>query len=149
MINWFEWKCVSCHAVNKEGVAAGVAFPPTMECAHCESVYNTKSLIFSPSFQQDASSPSSSVDALLVERGNAHGDFRDNADHAKRFLDILKDSEETRRFRNQIPLTAVQYNAAVMICQKLSRILAGDAAFEDHWIDIQGYAKLGQKGDKP
>lgn len=150
----YIWTCVACGERNEKAVGHGFAFPLTVDCGSCKHPHRT----FLPSEWEDSRTPAavqpptaapSSVDALLVQRGNVHGDFRDNADHAKRFLDILKDSEETRRFRNQIPLTAVQYNAAVMICQKLSRILAGDAAFEDHWIDIQGYAKLGQKGDKP
>ena len=40
------------------------------------------------------------------------------------------------------------------IAQKIARIFAGNHNFPDHWIDIQGYAKLAQQeieknGDRP
>ena len=30
-----------------------------------------------------------------------------------------------------------------MICTKISRILSGQHDFEDHWLDVAGYSRLG------
>jgi hypothetical protein len=39
-------------------------------------------------------------------------------------------------------LSAVQKEALDMICSKISRILSGNPDFPDHWLDIEGYARL-------
>jgi hypothetical protein len=39
-------------------------------------------------------------------------------------------------------MTASQREALEMIAHKISRILAGDPHFADHWTDISGYARL-------
>jgi hypothetical protein len=34
-----------------------------------------------------------------------------------------------------------------MIAVKLARILCGDPDFQDHWLDVIGYAKLAEKAE--
>lgn len=43
--------------------------------------------------------------------------------------------------------TPAQREAVEMICVKISRICCGNPDTPDHWLDIQGYAKLGLQGD--
>jgi len=76
------------------------------------------------------------VEQILAQRGPIHGDFTDNA----RISQMLKDS-----LRNQHGwgnLNDVQREALDMISHKISRALAGNPDFKDHWDDIAGYAKL-------
>jgi len=72
---------------------------------------------------------------LLTERAKTHGDFRDNAAVAQSLKDAM-------RAANWNELTDVQREALDFIASKIGRILAGDAEFEDHWLDISGYALL-------
>jgi hypothetical protein len=43
-------------------------------------------------------------------------------------------------------LSDVQKESVEMIALKLSLILSGQAGFADHYLDIQGYARLASKG---
>ena len=75
----------------------------------------------------------------MEERQGTHGEFKD----------VASISQTLRvYFRAQSTwdaLTSVQQEALDNIAQKIARIFAGDPNFPDHWIDIQGYAKLAQQ----
>lgn len=76
------------------------------------------------------------IDNILKERGNTHGDFKENS-----FL-----SQELKTFIRQSKgydnLTPYMRESLDMILHKISRIVSGDCKFKDHWIDISGYATL-------
>lgn len=84
--------------------------------------------------------------ALLVERNKTHGSFAENAAY----------SQEIKRLFHSAPcwngLHDVHKESLHMIALKLSRILSGQADHDDHWSDVEGYARLaknacGRRGD--
>jgi hypothetical protein len=92
----------------------------------------------------------SDVADTLNERQKSHGDFTDNA----RVMQALKDVARTG---NNWPnpkapalnpvqaLTPVQREALDMILHKVGRILTGNPDEPDHWLDIEGYARLARE----
>lgn len=76
---------------------------------------------------------------ILEERQGTHGEFKDVA-NISQYLKAY--------FREQpswYSLTEIQREALDNIAQKIARIFAGNPNFPDHWVDIQGYAKLAQQ----
>lgn len=77
---------------------------------------------------------------LVAERGKTHGDWMEQS----------KVSHDLRWRMHSAPgwgnLNYHQREALEMIAVKISRILSGNPAEPDHWLDIQGYAQLGMKG---
>lgn len=93
---------------------------------------------------------STSVSALLAERGTRYGEFISHARITQAFK--LTSADYLRRSANV--LAADQQEALDMIFHKIGRIINGDPNYADSWIDIAGYAKLvsdrlesQQKGD--
>lgn len=82
------------------------------------------------------------IDQTLSERGATHGDFNV---HAGCTQDLKRTIEYWRQQSGKRNLTATEKEALDMICHKIGRIVAGDAAFPDHWIDIAGYAGLQER----
>lgn len=85
---------------------------------------------------------------ILEERQETHGEFKDVAPISQT-LKIYFRAQSTWD-----ALTFVQQEALDNIAQKIARIFAGNHNFADHWVDIQGYAKLAQQeieknGDRP
>jgi Domain of unknown function (DUF6378) len=76
-------------------------------------------------------------DQLLVEREKTHGDFRIVAEISQRMRYLFDE------FDND--LNMAQCAALHMIAVKIARILAGDPFHREHWLDIAGYARLGQE----
>lgn len=76
---------------------------------------------------------------ILEERRGTHGDFKDVAPISQT-LKIYFRAQSTWD-----ALTFVQQEALDNIAQKIARIFAGNHNFADHWVDIQGYAKLAQQ----
>lgn len=77
-----------------------------------------------------------SIEDLITTRKSTHGDFRVNAALHKAFMDVVHASP------NYKALTPVQYIGIFHKFGKLSRALAGDPNFLDHWRDDQGYTEL-------
>lgn len=77
-----------------------------------------------------------STDTLLAQRQTTHGDFSDNARNGQALRDFFRSSP---RWEQMHP---VHREALDMMACKLSRILSGQASFDDHWKDISGYATL-------
>lgn len=76
---------------------------------------------------------------ILEERQGTHGEFAEVAE-------ISQDLKEYfRQKAGWYDLTYVQREALDNIAQKAARIFVGDPNFADHWVDIQGYAKLAEK----
>lgn len=81
-------------------------------------------------------------DAVLSERATTHGSYKDNAMHAQVLRNIWRSSAHWAAM-------PVEHRESLdMIACKLSRILSGQSSFEDHWIDISGYAELARKACK-
>jgi hypothetical protein len=76
------------------------------------------------------------VQDTLNERQHTHGDFTDNA----RVMQELKFT--LRSEPGWLGLTSVQREALEMICHKIGRIVTGNSDEPDHWLDIEGYARL-------
>lgn len=76
------------------------------------------------------------VQDTLNERQHTHGEFTDNA----RVMQGLK--LNLRCEPGWIDLTPVQREALEMICHKMGRIMTGNPNEPDHWLDIEGYARL-------
>lgn len=76
------------------------------------------------------------IDAILAQREQTHGDFKDVA----RIAQALKQTfyGEYR----YMDLSDQQSEALDMIASKIGRILAGNPNEVDHWRDIAGYAQL-------
>lgn len=96
--------------------------------------------------------------ALVAERRNVHGPWREQANCSQDFKKVIRryDTETTVISAGKPPkvtrpfLHATQREALEMIAVKMSRILCGDPSEADHWDDIIGYATLGRdKGHNP
>lgn len=83
-------------------------------------------------------------DPILQSREKTHGSFEKNAEISQELKDIFA----KHLVRQGIRLCPAQRESLDMIALKLSRILSGQANFEDHWLDIAGYAKLGMEACK-
>ena len=83
-----------------------------------------------------------STDALIEERDKTHGDWERQACLAQTLKGCITKAQEPIR-----TLSKGQREAIDMICVKLSRIVVGNPNEPDHWVDIQGYAKLGEKSE--
>jgi len=71
---------------------------------------------------------------ITTIRNETHGDFAENA-----FV-----SQSIKRLYTKNVLSDVHREALDMIALKISRIVSGKADVKDHWLDIQGYAKLAE-----
>jgi hypothetical protein len=77
-----------------------------------------------------------SISEILTERQSTHGSF---TEHSK----IAQDLKRTVHAAAGWPvLTDAMKESLDMNCHKMARILAGKAAYKDHWDDIAGYATL-------
>lgn len=78
----------------------------------------------------------SPTEALITERGNRYGKFKDGAEIMQSLKDTMRDVDGWNN------LTASQKEALDMIQHKIGRILNGDPTYDDSWKDIAGYATL-------
>lgn len=76
------------------------------------------------------------IETTLALREEVHGDFRDNALATQTCMEALMNCPSWHK------MSAVAKTSTFLIIQKLSRACSGNPDFEDHWHDIQGYAKL-------
>lgn len=74
------------------------------------------------------------ITEVLNERQTTHGDFTENAFISQSLKHVINQHNDH--------LLDHQREALDMIAHKISRILAGNANFKDHWVDIAGYAQL-------
>lgn len=75
---------------------------------------------------------------LLYARGRTHGSFEDNANIAQDLKSVLRSQPKWEQ------LHPIHAEALDLICTKIARIMSGHADFADHWVDVAGYAKLGE-----
>lgn len=74
------------------------------------------------------------IQAIIKQRGEAYGDYRDQAEIARKFKSEIEKHTEK--------MTATQREALDMIAVKISRLINGDPWHRDSWVDIVGYATL-------
>lgn len=86
--------------------------------------------------------PVDKVAATLAERKTTHGAYEDHARCTQSLKRVIALELDARDFRGQPPLTDRQRESIDMILHKIGRAVAGDSGFADHWIDIQGYARI-------
>ena len=80
--------------------------------------------------------PAEGIDKVLAERGLRYGTFLKRAIIAQRLKAVMNDTP------NWIALNDDMVEALEMIAHKISRILGGDPAYADSWVDIAGYAQV-------
>ena len=79
-----------------------------------------------------------SIEQILAQRGKTHGEFEDQAQCAQELKEVWH-RHAKKCGNNGNPMV----NEAVdMIMHKLARAATGALLEPDHWLDIQGYAKL-------
>lgn len=77
-----------------------------------------------------------SLDKIVTERKSQHGDFDDHARIAQDLKAVMRREIGWQR------LTKTQQEGLEMIAHKQARILAGNPNYPDHWVDIEGYARI-------
>ena len=77
-----------------------------------------------------------SIQQILSERQVTHGDFADHAQTTQLLKTVMHSQSGWTR------LNAMQRESLDMIAHKIGRVLSGNPNHADHWIDIQGYARL-------
>ena len=94
--------------------------------------YNNKDLMDRPT--------QSTVNAILKERGNNYGEFRDHAMLSQKLKEAFHihvvDIGQPESFTDSM------VEAMDMIFHKIARIANGDPLYVDSWQDIAGYAQL-------
>ncbi len=78
------------------------------------------------------------IENILKERGESHGDY---GKQGELFCDlvhlIMRGLQDNKEF-----YSPTAFSSVIHILNKISRITLGDDQFEDHWVDIAGYAEL-------
>ncbi len=77
-----------------------------------------------------------SAPSIIQTRSETHGDFTINS-HVSQAI-----KRAVRAHGKYQDLHDYQREAIDAIAGKIGRIVAGDADFSDHWVDIAGYAEL-------
>ena len=75
---------------------------------------------------------------VLEDRANTHGDFSFVAT-------VAQELKHTLRLAGYASLEPWQTEALDMIVSKIGRTVAGNADEPDHWLDIEGYARLARE----
>lgn len=81
----------------------------------------------------------SNIDKILEERGRTNGDYGLQSEIEQEIKRAIYSS-------GRDDFTPYMRSSIDQIAHKLARIATGDIWHEDHWADIQGYAKL--SGDR-
>lgn len=76
---------------------------------------------------------------LLDERNKTHGSFVVNSRVSQALKDVVRNEP------GYAQLDLIHREALDHIFGKIGRIMAGQPTFDDHWLDISGYAALPKK----
>ena len=74
----------------------------------------------------------------LNERSQTHGDYGE----------VAKTAQQIKRVLHETNLPSPQREALDMIASKIARIMCGNHNEPDHWLDIEGYARLARESIK-
>lgn len=86
--------------------------------------------------EDDLNDCTCSTEALITERGNRYGKFKDGAEIMRDLKHVMHDVDGWN------DLSPSQKEALDMIQHKIGRILNGDPNYDDNWKDVAGYATL-------
>lgn len=91
---------------------------------------------------------SDQISTLIAERHKRHGDFETTASVAQ----AIKSAWRGVLHGENNHLSPEQVESLDLISTKMARIVCGNADEPDHWLDIEGYARLARnrlegKGD--
>tara|TARA_R110000823_G_C15936346_1_gene499967 strand:+ start:711 stop:965 length:255 start_codon:yes stop_codon:yes gene_type:complete len=78
------------------------------------------------------------IEDLLEDRAKSHGLFSEVADTAQSLKIIIHQADH---------LGSLHLEALDLIATKIARICHGDPDDKDHWLDIEGYARLAATKD--
>lgn len=78
------------------------------------------------------------VNDVLQERGSRYGSFENHS----LICQTLKAVINTNLIKLDKHLACDQQQALDVICDKIARMINGDADYLDNWVDIAGYATL-------
>lgn len=84
------------------------------------------------------------VQAVTDERGERYGDFRGHATASQSLKQIVEDAlSDNPQFGTMSKSDQFVIREGLgMIMHKVGRIVNGDPAYDDSWIDIEGYSKI-------
>lgn len=82
------------------------------------------------------------LDTTLQNRGQSHGDFSNMARCNQRLKAVVREEMALREARGQHRLNDMAIESIEMIIVKLGRIITGNPEEPDHWLDIEGYARI-------
>jgi hypothetical protein len=75
---------------------------------------------------------------IIENRASTHGDFKNVSFVAQSIKEIIAESAAGR-------LSPQQHEALDLIATKIARIVSGNPDEPDHWLDIEGYARLARE----
>jgi hypothetical protein len=84
----------------------------------------------------DENNPIKNLQAIIDDRKGTHGDFTDVAAMAQALKKLCRHGQSFDK------LTPVQVEGLDMILHKVARILSGNPNEPDHWLDVEGYARI-------
>lgn len=87
-------------------------------------------------FKQELRGGFVGIEKVISDRGNNYGRFEDGAEIMQHLKLIAHTSQGWERMK------PVQREGMDMILHKIGRILNGDPAYVDSWVDIEGYSNL-------
>lgn len=76
------------------------------------------------------------INQILEERGSRYGDFESHAIITQNIKAAMRHSPNWAKLPNDMK------EALEMVAHKVGRILNGDPAYADSWVDIVGYTQL-------
>jgi hypothetical protein len=76
------------------------------------------------------------MESILEDRRQTHGDFTEDAEMAQRLKNLI------RQGRNWTHLHTFEAEALDNMMTKVARILSGNPHYPDHWRDLQGFPRL-------
>ena len=76
------------------------------------------------------------TEKLLIERQETHGDYKEVAEIAQRFRDLMRGTV------GWDDMNHAQREALDSMASKFGRLCSGNPHFRDHWDDLAGYATL-------
>lgn len=84
------------------------------------------------------------VQTITEERGERYGDFRGHATASQSLKQIIEDALSDNPQFNAMSKSDqfVIREGLGMIMHKVGRIVNGDPAYDDSWVDIEGYSKI-------
>ena len=97
-----------------------------------------KETIIEPKPEPEVEAKKEEVDTVLDERESQYGSFMQSSDTAIK----IKGAMHNAIARNNLHLYPDQLMSLDMIAVKISRIVNGNPAHRDSWLDIAGYAML-------